>query len=106
MNSCCPKHPEGCAAIVSAGIAAAGAALPIGAVSLATPAMAQTAQRRDGGSTISQAYTIGKRKLGSLQVSELGVSQPDTDGDRPVAYRWPSSIKANSADVPAHSSTM
>lgn len=36
----------------------------------------------------------------------LGISQPDTDGDRPVAYRCPSSIKANSADVPAHSSTM
>ena len=68
----CPKHPEGCAAIVSAGIAAAGAALPTGAVSLATPAMAQTAQSRDGGSTIGQTYTIGKRKLGNLQVSELG----------------------------------
>ncbi len=36
----------------------------------------------------------------------LGISQPDTDGDRPVEYRWPSSIKANSADVPVHSSTM
>ncbi|SEJ53491.1 Tat (twin-arginine translocation) pathway signal sequence, partial [Azotobacter beijerinckii] len=53
----------------AAGIAAAGAALPIGAASLATPAVAQAAQR-DGNS--GQPYTIGKRKLGSLEVSELG----------------------------------
>src|SRR5580765_2721023 len=53
----------------TAGIAAAGAALPIGAASLATPAMAQTAQR----STVSgQTYTMGTRKLGGLTVSELG----------------------------------
>lgn len=56
----------------AAGIAAAGAALPIGAASLAAPAMAQTAQRRDAGGNSSQAYTIGKRKLGALEVSELG----------------------------------
>jgi aryl-alcohol dehydrogenase-like predicted oxidoreductase len=55
----------------AAGIAAAGAALPIGAASLATPALAQTAQRRDGSGN-SQPYTIGKRKLGKLEVSELG----------------------------------
>jgi aryl-alcohol dehydrogenase-like predicted oxidoreductase len=34
--------------------------------------MAQTARRRDAGGNSSQAYTIGKRKLGNLQVSELG----------------------------------
>lgn len=55
----------------AAGIAAAGATLSIGAAaSLPTPAMAQTAQRRDSNS--SQPYTIGKRKLGNLEVSELG----------------------------------
>lgn len=53
----------------AASIAAAGAALPIGAASLATPALAQTAQR--SGSS-GQTYTIGKRKLGKLEVSELG----------------------------------
>lgn len=53
----------------TAGLAAVGAALPIGAASLAMPAGAQTPQR---GGSISQAYTIGKRKLGKLQVSELG----------------------------------
>ena len=56
----------------AASIAAAGAALPIGAASLATPAVAQTAQRRDAVGNASQAYTIGKRKLGGLEVSELG----------------------------------
>ncbi|MBW7900714.1 MAG: aldo/keto reductase [Rhodocyclaceae bacterium] len=53
----------------AASVAAAGAALPIGAASLAMPAMAQTAQRGgDGG----QAYTMRTRKLGGLEVSELG----------------------------------
>jgi aryl-alcohol dehydrogenase-like predicted oxidoreductase len=47
---------------------AASAALPIGAASLATPAMAQSTQR-NGNS--GQTYTIGKRKLGKLEVSEL-----------------------------------
>lgn len=56
----------------AAGFAAAGAALPIGAASLATPAVAQTSQRRDAVGNGSQAYTIGKRKLGGLEVSELG----------------------------------
>lgn len=67
-------QPSGVAAdrrgfLKAASIAAAGAALPIGAASLATPALAQTAQR--SGSS-SQTYTIGKRKLGKLEVSELG----------------------------------
>lgn len=53
----------------AAGIAAAGAALPIGAASLATPAVAQPSQRSVSS---GQAYTIGKRKLGALEVSELG----------------------------------
>ncbi|SEJ69389.1 hypothetical protein SAMN04244572_04926, partial [Azotobacter beijerinckii] len=53
----------------AAGIAAAGAVLPIGAASLATPAAAQAAQR-DGNS--GQPYTMRTRKLGSLEVSELG----------------------------------
>jgi aryl-alcohol dehydrogenase-like predicted oxidoreductase len=53
----------------AAGIAAAGAALPIGTTSLATSAVAQTTQGR---STSGQPYTIGKRMLGRLKVSELG----------------------------------
>ncbi len=53
----------------AAGIAAAGAALPIGAASLATSAAAQTAQRSGAG---GQTYTMGTRKLGGLTVSELG----------------------------------
>ncbi len=59
----------------AAGIAAAGTALPIGAASWATPVAAQTAQtaqRRETGGNASQRYTIGKRKLGGLEVSELG----------------------------------
>ena len=54
----------------AAGIAAAGAALPIGAASLATPAAEQTAQRT--GTASGQTYTMGTRKLGGLTVSELG----------------------------------
>lgn len=53
----------------AASVAAAGAALPIGAASSAMPAMAQTAQR---GGDSGQAYTMRTRKLGSLEVSELG----------------------------------
>lgn len=52
----------------AASLATAAAALPIGAASLATPAAAQSAQR----SSNSQSYTIGTRKLGTLQVSEQG----------------------------------
>ncbi|SCU76928.1 putative aldo-keto reductase 2 [Cupriavidus necator] len=67
-------HPSSVAAdrrdfLKAAGMAAAGAALPIGAASLAAPAAAQTAQR--GGSE-GQPYTIRTRKLGGLTVSELG----------------------------------
>ncbi|MFV0371919.1 MAG: aldo/keto reductase [Azonexus sp.] len=50
-------------------IAAAGAALPVGAVSLMTPVVAQAAPR-SGGS--GQAYTMRTRRLGGLAVSELG----------------------------------
>jgi hypothetical protein len=53
----------------AAGIAAAGAALPIGAASLATSAVAQTTQR---GGNSGQAYMMRTRKLGALTVSELG----------------------------------
>ena len=54
----------------AASIAAAGAALPIGAASLTAPAAAQTTQRSDSSS--AQPYTMRTRKLGGLQVSELG----------------------------------
>jgi aryl-alcohol dehydrogenase-like predicted oxidoreductase len=54
----------------AASIAAAGAALPISAASLAAPAAAQTMHR--GGSSSGQPYTMRIRKLGGLQVSELG----------------------------------
>ena len=54
----------------AASIAAAGAALPIGAASWATPAAAQTTQRSGSGS--GQPYTMRTRKLGGLEVSELG----------------------------------
>ncbi|WP_211949820.1 aldo/keto reductase [Cupriavidus yeoncheonensis] len=53
----------------TASIAAAGAALPIGASSWATPAAAQTAQRVGNR---EKAYTIRTRRLGGLTVSELG----------------------------------
>src|SRR5687767_13590556 len=51
----------------AAGMAAAGAALPVGAAAWASPAAAQSTQR-----TGDQPYTMKKRKLGGLQVSELG----------------------------------
>jgi aryl-alcohol dehydrogenase-like predicted oxidoreductase len=54
----------------AASIAAAGAALPIGAASLTAPAAAQTTQRSGGSG--AQPYTMRTRKLGGLQVSELG----------------------------------
>lgn len=54
----------------AASIAAAAAALPIGAASLTAPAAAQTTQR--SGSSSAQPYTMKTRKLGGLQVSELG----------------------------------
>ena len=52
-----------------AGVAVVGSVLPLGAASLATPAAAQSAQR---GGNSGQAYTIRTRKLGGLEVSELG----------------------------------
>ena len=51
----------------AAGMAAAGAGLPVGAASWASPAAAQSAQRSNG-----QPYTMKTRKLGGLEVSELG----------------------------------
>src|SRR6476619_2888798 len=48
-------------------MAAAGAALPVGAASWASPAAAQSAQSIKG-----EAYTMKTRKLGALEVSELG----------------------------------
>jgi aryl-alcohol dehydrogenase-like predicted oxidoreductase len=73
INDCETVEESGVAAgrrdfLKAASIAAAGAALPIGASSVA-PAVAQIAQ---GGGNSSQPYIIGTRKLGSLEVSELG----------------------------------
>jgi aryl-alcohol dehydrogenase-like predicted oxidoreductase len=51
----------------AAGIAVAGAALPISAASWAGPAPAQSTQRIK-----TEAYTMKTRKLGGLEVSELG----------------------------------
>ncbi|AOE84778.1 aldo/keto reductase [Pseudomonas sp. TCU-HL1] len=51
----------------AAGMAAAGAALPLGTVSLALPGAAQAVS---GGAR--QPYTMKTRKLGGLEVSELG----------------------------------
>jgi aryl-alcohol dehydrogenase-like predicted oxidoreductase len=53
----------------TAGVAAAGAAVPVGAASLATSVAAQTPKRAGG---TSHPYSMRVRKLGSLQVSELG----------------------------------
>ncbi|MCC3261846.1 NAD(P)H-binding protein, partial [Paenibacillus polymyxa] len=36
----------------------------------------------------------------------LGISEPDTDGDRPAAYRWPMFINANSVGLSVRSLTM
>jgi aryl-alcohol dehydrogenase-like predicted oxidoreductase len=51
----------------AAGIAAAGAALPISAASWAAPAPAQSTQRIK-----TEVYTMKTRKLGGLEVSALG----------------------------------
>jgi Predicted oxidoreductases (related to aryl-alcohol dehydrogenases) len=53
----------------TAGLAAAGAALPISAASLMASATAQTTR---GSENSPQSYTIGKRRLGNLEVSEQG----------------------------------
>src|SRR5687768_15049775 len=51
----------------TAGIAAAAAALPVGAASWTRPAAAQSTQSNSG-----QPYIMKTRKLGGLEVSELG----------------------------------
>jgi aryl-alcohol dehydrogenase-like predicted oxidoreductase len=51
----------------AASVGAVGSALSSGAVSLAAPAAAQTAQRES-----SRAYAMRTRKLGKLEVSEIG----------------------------------
>ncbi len=54
--------------LMAAGMAAAGAALPLGGASLALPVAARAAES----GARRRAYTIGTRKLGALEVSELG----------------------------------
>ena len=53
--------------LMGACMAAAGAALPLGAASLASPTAA-----RDAEGNPRRIYSIGTRKLGGLEVSELG----------------------------------
>jgi aryl-alcohol dehydrogenase-like predicted oxidoreductase len=53
--------------LMATGMAAAGASLPLGAASLAVPTAARGAEGNP-----RQIYTIGTRKLGGLEVSELG----------------------------------
>lgn len=53
--------------LMAAGATAAAAALPLGAASLALPTKAREAQ-----GNLAQTYNMGARKLGGLQVSELG----------------------------------
>jgi aryl-alcohol dehydrogenase-like predicted oxidoreductase len=60
--------------LMAAGAAVAGAALPIGAASWATPAAAQSTERVRGGNTMKT------RKLGSLEVSELGFGNMGLSG--------------------------
>lgn len=59
--------PERRRFLVAASMATAGAALPLGAASLALPAAAHVAQ-----GSARQPYTMRTRKLGGLEVSELG----------------------------------
>ena len=56
-------------------MAAAGAALPVSAASWAGPAAAQSTQRIKG-----EAYTMKTRKLGGLEVSELGFGNMGLSG--------------------------
>ena len=56
-------------------MAAAGAALPVGAASWAGPAAAQSTQRITG-----EAYTMKTRKLGGLEVSQLGFGNMGLSG--------------------------
>jgi aryl-alcohol dehydrogenase-like predicted oxidoreductase len=60
--------------LMAAGAAVAGAALPVGTVSWATPAAAQSAQRFRGEGTMKT------RNLGSLEVSELGFGNMGLSG--------------------------
>jgi aryl-alcohol dehydrogenase-like predicted oxidoreductase len=53
--------------LMATGMTAATAAMPLGAVSLASPASARAAENSP-----HHTYTIGTRKLGGLAVSELG----------------------------------
>jgi aryl-alcohol dehydrogenase-like predicted oxidoreductase len=53
--------------LMAAGTAVAGAALPMGAASWSGPAAAQATQNSE-----AQRYTMRTRKLGGLEVSELG----------------------------------
>lgn len=59
--------PERRRFLMAAGMATAGAVLPLGAASLALPAAARVAP-----GNIRQPYTMKTRKLGGLEVSELG----------------------------------
>ncbi|ASP74856.1 aldo/keto reductase (plasmid) [Sinorhizobium meliloti] len=59
---------------MAAGATVAGAALPFGAGSWTSPAAAQSADRATGGSTMKT------RKLGSLEVSELGFGNMGLSG--------------------------
>jgi aryl-alcohol dehydrogenase-like predicted oxidoreductase len=56
-------------------MAAAGAALPVAATSWASPAAAQATQSIKG-----EAYTMRTRKLGGLEVSELGFGNMGLSG--------------------------
>src|SRR3954452_9361499 len=60
--------------LLTVGAAVAGATLPIGAVSWAPPAVAQSEERGRGGSVMKT------RKLGSLEVSELGFGNMGLSG--------------------------
>src|SRR3954462_11365688 len=60
--------------LLTAGAVVAGAILPIGAVSWTTPAVAQSEERVRGGSVMKT------RKLGSLEVSELGFGNMGLSG--------------------------
>ncbi len=62
----------------TAGIAAAGAALPIDAAPWAGAAAQPTQTTQDSG---NQPYTMRTRKLGGLQVSELGFGCMSTSGN-------------------------
>ncbi len=68
-------NPERRRLLKTAGIAAAGVALPLGAASLALPVAVQAAQGNG-----SQPHTLKIRKLGGLEVSELGFGNMGLSG--------------------------